>query len=129
MKFNIKQDVQRIVRREMDDYVANTCVPKTSENISALCNKGHATGRLAESVYYDRNSTKPLVYTVYVEAFNDDGTNYAVFADQGRRAIAQPRWKKVMVFSDPHCSGIKARSVGRADGAQFIAATIKDLKH
>lgn len=127
MSINLKKDIAKIIKAELDDYVAETCVPKTSENITKLCNKGHATGRLADSVYYDK--TGDMEYTVYVEAFNDSGTNYAVFADQGRGAIARPRYAKIMVFSDPHCAGIKAHSVGPAKGAHFIDATVKDLKH
>lgn len=127
MSINLKKDITKIIRAELDDYVAEKCVPKTSQNITNLCNKGHATGRLAESVYYDK--TGDMEYTVYVEAFNDSRTNYAVFADQGRGAIARPRTAKIMVFSDPHCAGIKAKSVGPAEGAHFIEQTIKDLKH
>lgn len=130
-KFDFKKDIQKIVLREMDDYVANKCVPTTSKWIKKNCNKGHATGNLANSVYYDRNSTKigSIMYTVYVEAFNQKGTNYAVFANNGRGAIDHPRWAKVMVFSDPHCRGKKATSVGPAAGAHFIEDTVKDLKH
>lgn len=119
---SIQKDIERQIRKGFNDYVRNTCVPKTKKNIKKLCNRGYATGNLANSVYYDKNSDKE--YTVYVEAFDQYGTNYAKFADQGRREV-RPVYAKVLKWSD----GSYHMYSGPAKGAHFIDFTVKELQH
>lgn len=121
-KYNFKKDIQKIVKAELADYVADKCVPTCSKMIKEKCNQGYATGNLADSVYYDKQGD--LAYIVYVEAFDKYGTNYAKFADQGR-GVVRPVYAKILRWSD----GSYHMRSGPAKGANFIKATVSKLKH
>lgn len=123
--FNLKKDAEYIIRNAMSDYVTKKAVPMTRKMIKEKCDRGYATGNLANSVYYDRNSDKvgSMEYTVYVEAFDKYGTNYAKFADQGRGPV-RPVWAPILVWSD----GSKHMYSGPAHAANFIRATISKLQ-
>lgn len=125
-KFNFKKDIERIVRTEMDDYVTKKCVPTTKKWIKRNCNKGYATGNLAGSVFYDRNGSKlgSLSYTIYVEAYDKYGTNYAKYVDQGRGEV-KPVYAKALRWSD----GTYHMRSAPAKAAHFIDDTVKELQH
>lgn len=125
MKIDLAKDIKKAVREAMDDYVVDTCVPTTSKMIKEKCNKGWATGKLADSVYYDK--TGEMAYVVYVEAFDKYGTNYAKYADQGRGPV-KPVWASKLVFTAKNGNKIVTSKVRRAKGAKFIAATKKELR-
>lgn len=128
MKYEFKKMVRKAVQREMEKYVSDKAVPTTSKWIDRNCNKGYATGKLANSVYYDRNSKDPCVYTVYVEAFNREGTNYAKYADQGRGPV-RPVYKPNLVYYYKNGARVVTQYAGPAAGAHFIRDTVKDLQH